>query len=412
MKRKWKPAAIEDEHDEEPDVESDVEPDLEPTSVEAPVEPAVGLMTSAYLVAAALQQAALQSQLAAAQLASGPAQQAPASGQGYLNTLASVNSQQQNLEQIFAVAMAASALLSSSATNHLVPEDLTMNQVAASQHQQQQVAAAMAAVANPASHLYGSAGQAPSQGGRANGLDATSFQQANNFNKQLVAAVQSHLASQQQQQAQQQHQDQEHQLQTQTQHGSQAQQQQHQQPHQHSHQHTRQSQLGAAHSLIAHQRADRHLSGSLLAAAAGVQNGAAHNGPAGSANSPTEWHLHHATGAASQGANSDQANHSNTSQQHPYHRAHPHHLLGGHHHHSSIQTQQQLLATKGYNPMAVLAGSGQQTEILTPTHLKKAKLMFFYLRYPNSSTLKECFRDVRFGKNNMAQLVKWFSNFR
>lgn len=62
--------------------------------------------------------------------------------------------------------------------------------------------------------------------------------------------------------------------------------------------------------------------------------------------------------------------------------------------------------------MAVVVGSGQQTEILTPTHLRKAKLMFFYVRYPNSSTLKECFRDVHFNKNNTAQLVKWFSNFR
>uniref|UniRef100_A0A182EQ55 Prospero domain-containing protein n=2 Tax=Onchocerca ochengi TaxID=42157 RepID=A0A182EQ55_ONCOC len=48
---------------------------------------------------------------------------------------------------------------------------------------------------------------------------------------------------------------------------------------------------------------------------------------------------------------------------------------------------------------------------LTPMHLRKAKLMFFYTRYPNSSLLKSYFPDIRFNKNNTAQLVKWFSNF-
>ncbi|KAL3319661.1 hypothetical protein Ciccas_001667 [Cichlidogyrus casuarinus] len=38
--------------------------------------------------------------------------------------------------------------------------------------------------------------------------------------------------------------------------------------------------------------------------------------------------------------------------------------------------------------------------------------MFFYVRYPNSSLLKVYFPDVKFNKNNTAQLVKWFSNFR
>ncbi|GMR42271.1 hypothetical protein PMAYCL1PPCAC_12466, partial [Pristionchus mayeri] len=49
---------------------------------------------------------------------------------------------------------------------------------------------------------------------------------------------------------------------------------------------------------------------------------------------------------------------------------------------------------------------------LTPMHLRKAKLMFFFTRYPNSSLLKQFFPDIRFNKNNTAQLVKWFSNFR
>jgi len=45
-------------------------------------------------------------------------------------------------------------------------------------------------------------------------------------------------------------------------------------------------------------------------------------------------------------------------------------------------------------------------------HLRKAKLMFFYVRYPSSAVLKVYFPDVRFNKNNTAQLIKWFSNFR
>ena len=49
---------------------------------------------------------------------------------------------------------------------------------------------------------------------------------------------------------------------------------------------------------------------------------------------------------------------------------------------------------------------------LTPMHLRKAKLMFFWVRYPSSAILKMYFPDIKFNKNNTAQLVKWFSNFR
>ena len=52
------------------------------------------------------------------------------------------------------------------------------------------------------------------------------------------------------------------------------------------------------------------------------------------------------------------------------------------------------------------------TDTLTPMHLRKAKLMFFYVRYPSSAIIKVYFPDVQFNKNNTAQLVKWFSNFR
>ncbi|CAI5444992.1 unnamed protein product [Caenorhabditis angaria] len=57
-------------------------------------------------------------------------------------------------------------------------------------------------------------------------------------------------------------------------------------------------------------------------------------------------------------------------------------------------------------------GGGGANSTLTPMHLRKAKLMFFYTRYPNSNLLKSYFPDIRFNKNNTAQLVKWFSNFR
>ncbi|XP_071335272.1 prospero homeobox protein 1-like isoform X2 [Trachinotus anak] len=51
-------------------------------------------------------------------------------------------------------------------------------------------------------------------------------------------------------------------------------------------------------------------------------------------------------------------------------------------------------------------------EGLTTNHLKKAKLMFFYTRYPSSVVLKMCFHDVQFTRCITSQLIKWFSNFR
>lgn len=54
----------------------------------------------------------------------------------------------------------------------------------------------------------------------------------------------------------------------------------------------------------------------------------------------------------------------------------------------------------------------EHSATLTPMHLRKAKLMFFWVRYPSSAVLKMYFPDIRFNKNNTAQLVKWFSNFR
>uniref|UniRef100_A0A8C3A4T8 Prospero homeobox 3 n=1 Tax=Cyclopterus lumpus TaxID=8103 RepID=A0A8C3A4T8_CYCLU len=52
------------------------------------------------------------------------------------------------------------------------------------------------------------------------------------------------------------------------------------------------------------------------------------------------------------------------------------------------------------------------SEGLSPCHLKKAKLMFFYARYPSSNTLKTYFPDVKFNRCVTSQMIKWFSNFR
>uniref|UniRef100_A0A4W5MRJ7 Prospero homeobox 2 n=1 Tax=Hucho hucho TaxID=62062 RepID=A0A4W5MRJ7_9TELE len=52
------------------------------------------------------------------------------------------------------------------------------------------------------------------------------------------------------------------------------------------------------------------------------------------------------------------------------------------------------------------------SEGLTTHHLKKAKLMFFYTRYPSSNVLTTFFSDVQLTRCIMSQLIKWFSNFR
>ncbi|XP_057201287.1 prospero homeobox 3 [Triplophysa rosa] len=61
---------------------------------------------------------------------------------------------------------------------------------------------------------------------------------------------------------------------------------------------------------------------------------------------------------------------------------------------------------------ALYLAAGSSQEGLSPCHLKKAKLMFFYSRYPSSSTLKTFFPDVKFNRCVTSQLIKWFSNFR
>ncbi|XP_028942122.1 prospero homeobox protein 2 [Antrostomus carolinensis] len=63
-------------------------------------------------------------------------------------------------------------------------------------------------------------------------------------------------------------------------------------------------------------------------------------------------------------------------------------------------------------PWARLELERQIQEALTPSHLKKAKLMFFFTRYPSSTLLKTYFLDVQFSRCITSQLIKWFSNFR
>ncbi|NXK73214.1 PROX2 protein, partial [Amazona guildingii] len=95
---------------------------------------------------------------------------------------------------------------------------------------------------------------------------------------------------------------------------------------------------------------------------------------------------------------------------------------------SSVMRQQQPLSPAGMEGLALLPagrdGSGraaacrlsltprQMQEALTPGHLKKAKLMFFFTRYPSSTLLKTYFLDVQFSRCITSQLIKWFSNFR
>nr|XP_023864063.1 homeobox protein prospero homolog 1-like [Salvelinus alpinus] len=56
-------------------------------------------------------------------------------------------------------------------------------------------------------------------------------------------------------------------------------------------------------------------------------------------------------------------------------------------------------------------GPGSSQEGLSPCHLKKAKLMFFYARYPSSNTLKTYFPDVKFNRCVTSSSSSWFSNF-
>lgn len=58
-------------------------------------------------------------------------------------------------------------------------------------------------------------------------------------------------------------------------------------------------------------------------------------------------------------------------------------------------TQKQPFQTKHF-PLLI---QSYMQEGLSPNHLKKAKLMFFYTRYPSSNMLKTYFSDVKVRKS-------------
>ncbi|KAM3962487.1 homeobox protein prospero [Aphomia sociella] len=132
--------------------------------------------------------------------------------------------------------------------------------------------------------------------------------------------------------------------------------------------------------------------------------GLARSPPAPERDSPPLPHasvvLHPALMAAAHHASPDYLRH---------HHAHvPHHGAPYHPHHMDTQDPH------SDNNSTDLPYDGVQptSSTLTPMHLRKAKLMFFWVRYPSSAVLKMYFPDIKFNKNNTAQLVKWFSNFR
>ncbi|NXS47831.1 PROX1 protein, partial [Balaeniceps rex] len=76
-----------------------------------------------------------------------------------------------------------------------------------------------------------------------------------------------------------------------------------------------------------------------------------------------------------------------------------------------LQDMSEISPYSGKQHFPLLIQSYMQ-EGLSPNHLKKAKLMFFYTRYPSSNMLKTYFSDVKFNRCITSQLIKWFSNFR
>ncbi|KAG6460060.1 homeobox protein prospero isoform X2 [Manduca sexta] len=110
--------------------------------------------------------------------------------------------------------------------------------------------------------------------------------------------------------------------------------------------------------------------------------------------------LHPALLAAAHHASPDYLRHHPHAQHHPGVPHHPQHMDAQDPHSDCNSTD---LPYDGVQPTS---------STLTPMHLRKAKLMFFWVRYPSSAVLKMYFPDIKFNKNNTAQLVKWFSNFR
>ncbi|XP_072559014.1 prospero homeobox protein 1-like isoform X1 [Paramormyrops kingsleyae] len=102
-------------------------------------------------------------------------------------------------------------------------------------------------------------------------------------------------------------------------------------------------------------------------------------------------------------------------------------MTSGHlHHHRSLSPSHPASTTEGLSLSLIKSECGDLQDMsdispysgstiqegLSPNHLKKAKLMFFYTRYPSSNMLKMFFSDVKFNRCITSQLIKWFSNFR
>ncbi|XP_070786871.1 prospero homeobox protein 1a [Enoplosus armatus] len=102
------------------------------------------------------------------------------------------------------------------------------------------------------------------------------------------------------------------------------------------------------------------------------------------------------------------------------------HLSHHHHHHHHRQSSPSQHGPEGLSLSLIKSECGDLQDMsdispysgstiqegLSPNHLKKAKLMFFYTRYPSSNMLKMFFSDVKFNRCITSQLIKWFSNFR
>ncbi|XP_029301187.1 prospero homeobox protein 1a [Cottoperca gobio] len=102
------------------------------------------------------------------------------------------------------------------------------------------------------------------------------------------------------------------------------------------------------------------------------------------------------------------------------------HLNHHHHHHHHRQSSPGQHGPEGLSLSLIKSECGDLQDMsdispysgstiqegLSPNHLKKAKLMFFYTRYPSSNMLKIFFSDVKFNRCITSQLIKWFSNFR
>ncbi|KAF7230092.1 prospero homeobox protein 1 isoform X1 [Nothobranchius furzeri] len=100
--------------------------------------------------------------------------------------------------------------------------------------------------------------------------------------------------------------------------------------------------------------------------------------------------------------------------------------MGHHHHHHHRQSSPSQHGPEGLSLSLIKSECGDLQDMsdispfsgstiqegLSPNHLKKAKLMFFYTRYPSSNMLKMFFSDVKFNRCITSQLIKWFSNFR